>query len=185
MHFGYSNNTTSAVWKCFVGQSQPKAKLLFQWTQGWVRRPVLTILFEASLHQWHPKLCFRSKTGQQQKLKVISTTFRDRFLLQKPENAQTTPTLQNLCCIGMQNIAHYEVNVLSKQTKVSRVRTTAGDVSTGVWKRGQRDSAKLHSSSTAEFSLSLREEELTANNFLNENCLKPKIKKLPESHRIQ
>jgi len=81
----------------------------------------------------------------------------------------------------MQNIAHYEVNVLSEQTKVSRVGTTAGDVSTDVWKWGQRDSSQYHSSSTAEFSL--REEELTANNFLSENCLKPKIKKLPESHR--
>lgn len=81
----------------------------------------------------------------------------------------------------MQNIAHYEVNVLSEQTKVSRVGTTAGDVSTDVWKRGQRDSSQYHSSSTAEFSL--REEELTANNFLSENCLKPKIKKLAESHR--
>lgn len=85
----------------------------------------------------------------------------------------------------MQNIAHYEVNVLSEQTKVNHVGTTAGDVSTGVWKRGQRDSSQHHSSSTAEFSLSLREEELTAINFLSENCLKPKIKKLPESHRIR
>jgi len=57
----------------------------------------------------------------------------------------------------MQNIAHYEFNVLSKQTKVSLVRTTAGDVSTGVWKRGQQDSSQNHSSSTAEFSQSLRE----------------------------
>lgn len=69
---------------------------------------------------------FQKQDRAATRIKVISTTFRHRFLLQKPEHAQTTPTLQNLCCIGMQNIAHYEFNVLSKQTKVSLVRTTAG-----------------------------------------------------------